>query len=116
MKYLPLALAAILNATANLCIKMGMQGAPEGGGLVGQALAALRRPVLWAGLFCFGLSLVGYAAALRKLDISVAYPTMTGVGFAIVSLVAVFFLGEKLTGLRLGGICLIFLGIWLATR
>lgn len=113
MKYLPLAFATILNATANVCIKLGMRNLPEGSeGL----FLALKRPALWVGLVCFGLSLVGYATALKKLDISFAYPVMVGVGFLIVTVSAIYLFDERLTVLRVAGMSLIVLGIILATR
>jgi small multidrug resistance pump len=112
MKYLPLIVATLLNATANVCIKLGMKRLPEGAGL----MAALMSPALWVGLVCFGLSLVGYAAALRKLDISFAYPVMVGFGFVIVTTAAVFLFDEKLTLTRASGIGLILAGIIAATR
>jgi small multidrug resistance pump len=112
MKYLPLAIATVLNATANVCIKLGMKGLPEGSTM----LNAITSPALWAGLVCFGLSLVGYASALKKLDISFAYPVMVGFGFLIVTTAAVFLFEEKLTATRLVGMSLIFTGIVVATR
>jgi small multidrug resistance pump len=112
IKYLPLAIATLLNATANVCIKLGMRRLPEGAGL----MAAAFSPALLVGLLCFGLSLVGYAAALRKLDISFAYPVMVGVGFMVVTTAAIFLFDEKLTLPRASGMGLILLGIIVATR
>jgi small multidrug resistance pump len=109
---LPLAIATILNATANVCIKLGMRGLPEGASM----LSALTSPALWAGLICFGLSLIGYASALKRLDISFAYPVMVGFGFLIVTVAAVFLFEEKLTTPRIVGMSLIFAGIVVATR
>jgi small multidrug resistance pump len=111
-KYLPLAIATLLNATANVCIKLGMKRLPEGGGL----MAAACSPTLWVGLLCFGLSLVGYATALKKLDISFAYPVMVGFGFVIVTCAAVFLFDEKLTLPRASGMGIILAGIIVATR
>jgi small multidrug resistance pump len=115
IKYLALLFATGLNATANICIKLAMRGLPEGAPHE-LALAALRRPILWVGLSCFGISLVSYASALKKLELSVAYPVMVGVGFVIVSVAAAVLLDERLTGLRLVGLGVIFAGVLMATR
>jgi undecaprenyl phosphate-alpha-L-ara4N flippase subunit ArnE len=113
MKYIPLLLATVLNASANLLMKSSTRALPEGrDGL----WVMLTRPSLWAGLVCFGLSLVGYSLALRSFAITVAYPVMVGLGFAIVTTVAYFVFAEPLSFTRILGICLIFLGVFLATR
>ena len=112
MKYLPLAIATLLNATANVCIKLGVRRLPEASGL----LEAATSPTLWLGLACFGLSLVGYTIALKKLDISFAYPVMVGVGFVIVSTAAVLLFDEKLTLAKTSGMALILAGIIVAAR
>lgn len=112
MRYLLLLVAAGLNAAANLLMKAGARGLPPGAPLT----QALTRPALWAGLVCFGLSLVGYTASLRQFEISVAYPVMVGIGFAVVVSMAALFFQEPLSAKKAAGIALIFLGVWLAAR
>lgn len=112
MKYALLLLAALLNASANVLMKAGARGVPSEGGF----FALVRRPALWLGLLCFGLSLVGYTLSLRRFEISFAYPVMVGVGFSIVVLSAWLWFGEALSLSKLAGIALIFAGIVLAAR
>ncbi len=114
-----LACALVLNASANLLIKFGMNRIDQSGGLLaGGVVAGLIRavssPQLIAGGFCFAANLAFYAYALQKMKISVAYPIMVTAGFAIIVIVAGWQLGERLTvvqwtgvALILGGVCLV---------
>ena len=119
-----LAIALVLNASANLMIKFGMHAINEelaGAGVLSQGpIAAVklvfRHWVLLAGLGCFALNVVFYAFALQKLPISVAYPIMVTVGFAIIAVVAGWRLGEHLSMLQWAGVGAILLGVTLVAR
>lgn len=125
MKYaIALVIALILNATANLMIKFGMRGIDAelaGAGLLDAGLwglvrLLLRHWILLLGLFCFGLNVVFYAFALQKLAISVAYPIMVTVGFAIIVTVAGLILHERLTLLQWVGVGAILIGVVLVAK
>lgn len=123
MKYIvSLVTALLLNAAANLMMKIGMKSVADSGGLLSsgplRAIGTiLQSPILLTGLICFGLNAAFYMYALqsRALKISVAYPIMVGGGFAVIALVARFHpaLHERLTAAQLGGIILVFAGILL---
>ena len=123
MKYLlSLVVALLLNAAANLMMKVGMKSVAEGGGLlksgVGAAIATVARsPVLLTGLLCFALNAAFYMYALqsRALKISIAYPIMVGGGFAVIALVARLHpaLHERLNLPQILGILLVLAGITL---
>ena len=97
-----LVIALLLNASANLMIKFGMHAINAelagqsilAGGPVGVIKLVLRHWILLAGLGCFALNVVFYSFALQKLQISVAYPIMVTVGFAIIAAVAGWKLGD----------------------
>ena len=108
--------ALVLNASANLLIKFGMNKIDQAGGLLaGGAMAGLIRavssPQLIAGGICFAANLAFYAYALQKMKISVAYPIMVTAGFAIIVAVAGWQLGERLTVVQWTGVALIFVGV-----
>lgn len=115
MIYLIFILAIVLNAAANILIKLGMRG----GGVVnfnqlGLTLVNLITNFYFlGGLVSFGLALVFYSFVLQKINLSVAYPIMTSVGFVFVILVSVLFLKESLTFWQMLGILLIVAGVWL---
>ncbi len=121
MKYvIALVAALVLNASANLFMKMGMKTVAEGGGLLaGGPVAALRiiltSPVLLGGLICFGLNAFFYMFALqsRTLKISLAYPIMVGGGYAIIATVAALApnLRERMTPGQWIGVILILAGV-----
>jgi multidrug transporter EmrE-like cation transporter len=121
MQYIvALSAALVLNAVANLCMKMGMKGVEAGGGLlaggaVGAVRTVLTTPVLLGGLICFGLNAFLYMFALQSktLKISLAYPLMVGGGYAIIALVAALApnLRERLTAGQWVGVGLIMVGV-----
>jgi multidrug transporter EmrE-like cation transporter len=114
-----LAIALVLNASANLMIKFGMRSidldlAGSGLGSLGAAGAirlVMKNWVLLAGLGCFAANVVFYAYALQKMPISVAYPIMVASGFALIVLVAGALLGERLTPIQWVGVLGILVGV-----
>jgi small multidrug resistance pump len=121
MQYvLALIAALILNATANLLMKAGMNTVAASGGVLKEGIAAGIKTVLSSvplviGLTCFGLNAALYMYALqsRSLKISVAYPIMVGGGYALIALVARFHpaLAERMTWGQAAGVGLVLVGI-----
>jgi multidrug transporter EmrE-like cation transporter len=125
IKYvIALILALVLNATANLMIKFGMRGLDLDlggsglfeGGFGGTFRLLVRNWILLAGVGCFALNVVFYAYALRRMPISVAYPIMVSVGFAIIVVVAGLLLKERLTVLQWVGVAAVLCGVALVAR
>jgi small multidrug resistance pump len=122
MKYgIALTLALVLNATANLLIKSGMKRFDSAGQAVTQSFSTLTSALatnwmLVLGIFCFAINVIFYAYALKKIDVSAAYPVMVGAGFAIIALAAWQFLGESLSRIQLTGVLCILVGVWLVAR
>lgn len=114
--YLILGAAIILNATANILIKVGMSRITENEGGLQILMAALSQPVFWGGLFSFGLALGAYSLVLSRLNLSVAYPIMVSMGLVIVVLVSYFFLKENITLLQITGFVLIIAGVWMVAK
>ncbi len=121
MKYiLALLVALVLNAAANLLMKIGMKSVDSAGGLLRDGpFAAVKTIVtstpLVVGLSCFALNAIFYMYALqsKSLKISIAYPIMVGGGFAVIALTARFHpaLAERLNWAQFAGVCLILMGI-----
>lgn len=119
MKYaFALAGALILNAVANLSMKVGANAQSGGlmaGGVVGAVKTILTSPVLLGGLICFGLNAGLYMYALQspRLKISIAYPIMVGGGYAIIALTAALLpsLRERLTPGQWIGVSMILTGV-----
>jgi len=121
MKYvLALAVALVLNAGANVLMKLGMKPVDAAGGFLRDGLAGALRTVfgstvLLTGLACFALNAFFYMYALqsRALKISLAYPIMVGGGYALIAVVARLHpaLSERLTGPQMLGVALVLVGI-----
>jgi multidrug transporter EmrE-like cation transporter len=69
----------------------------------------------WAGMVCYGASLCVWLAALSKAPVSTAYP-MLSLGYVVVAVVSVGWLGESMTPAKIAGIALICVGVVLLTR
>ena len=105
----------VLNVLANSFVKMGMTGFAGGVG-GGMVMHMIRNPYMVLGVGCYGLAFVTYSALLTRLDLSVAYPLMTGCIAVTLAAVAVAFFGESLSLPQGAGILLVVAGIWLLAR
>jgi multidrug transporter EmrE-like cation transporter len=112
--------ALILNATANLLMKAGMNTVAASGGVLRDGIAVGIKTVLTSlplviGLTCFGLNAALYMYALQSktLKISIAYPIMVGGGYALIAIVARLHpaLAERLTWGQAAGVSLVLIGI-----
>lgn len=115
MKWAILILAIVLNAFANIFIKAGMMGSKEESILLLLKEKWLSLPII-SGIACFVLALVAYSYVLSKLNLSIAYPLMTSLGFVIVILASWLVFKESITLAQVAGFILILSGVWLVAR
>lgn len=115
MGYLFLILAMALNAAANVLLKIGVArlGALGEPGLIGRIATNYS---LLAGLALFAVNVVFYAAALARLNLSVAYPVMMAGGVLIVVTISLLFLRESLSASQMVGLLFLVIGLVLLTR
>ncbi len=115
-----LIIALVLNATANLLMKIGMKSVQQSGGILRDGLVPAVKTVitsatLMTGLICFAVNALFYMYALQSkaLKISIAYPIMVGGGFALIAVIAWFhpLLLERLTAGQMIGVSLVLIGI-----
>ena len=66
---------------------------------------------LWIGIFCYVLNFFLWMAVLSQVDLSVAFP-VGSTSHIMVPILAVLFVGEKISVLRWCGIFLIIIGIY----
>jgi multidrug transporter EmrE-like cation transporter len=114
--YLFLAAALIFNAAANLLIKYSAIHHPGAPGAGASALQAYFTVPFAAGVVCFGLNLLAYTQALKKLPISLAYPLMVSIGYLIILAVSWSLFGERLAPVRYAGAGLMLVGLWMLAR
>lgn len=117
MAYAYLIAAFVLNAVANIFLKLGSARGLNFDNLSPLALIGSNWQFL-LGLVVFASNVIFYFLALRSLPLSVAYPIMVAMSFIIINGYALVFLGETVTLLQILGYGLIIAGLILvvATR
>jgi multidrug transporter EmrE-like cation transporter len=98
----------LLNAGAQLLLKAGTNARPLG-------LALAIEPHILAGLACYVVSVVVWVIGLSKVPVSIAYP-MLSIGYVINAIAAYYLLGESVTPMRLAGIGVIIVGVFIVAR
>ena len=112
-------LDVILNVTGQLSLKHGMS--KIGNFSVSLATlppvffkAATNLSVLF-GLFCYGLGFLVWLIVLSKAEVSYAYPLIS-LGYVFTAVLGWYLFGEALTEIRMVGIVIICLGVFLIAR
>ncbi|HET6724492.1 MAG TPA: SMR family transporter [Gammaproteobacteria bacterium] len=109
----------LLNAAAQFLLKAGVNRLGEIGlnwsalGAAGWRLAL--EPHIYGGLGCYVISVVVWIVALSRVPVSMAYP-MLSIGYVVTAVAAWAFLGETVTPLRLVGIGIIIIGVFIVAR
>jgi len=98
----------LLNAGAQLLLKAGTNARPLG-------LELAIEPHLMGGPACYVVSVVLWVVALSKVPVSIAYP-MLSIGYIVNAVAAHYLFGETLSTLRLAGIGVIIIGVFLVAR
>jgi multidrug transporter EmrE-like cation transporter len=107
-------LSVSMSAGAQLCLKLGVQKVPVGGG-ASVVLAYLSSPFVIGGLALYGLGAFVWLFVLSRVELSAAYP-FVGLGFIMTMLIGVFALGENVTSTRIAGTLLIAVGCLCVAR
>ena len=103
-----LLVGVLLNAAAQLLLKAGTNAMPLG-------LRLAMEPHILAGLACYVVSVVVWIVALSRVPVSIAYP-MLSIGYVVNAIAAWYLLGEAVTPMRLVGIGIIVLGVFIVAR
>jgi multidrug transporter EmrE-like cation transporter len=98
----------LLNAAAQLLLKAGTNAVPLG-------LRLAIEPHVVGGLACYVVSVVVWLVALSRVPVSIAYP-MLSIGYVVNAIAARYLLGEALTPMRLVGIGVIIVGVFVVAR
>jgi multidrug transporter EmrE-like cation transporter len=98
----------LLNAAGQLLLKAGTNAMPLG-------LKLAVEPHILGGLVCYVVSVVVWVIALSKVPVSIAYP-MLSIGYVVNAFAAWYLFGEALTPMKLTGIGIIVLGVFIVAR
>ena len=118
--YLLLVVSVFSNVTANILLKKGVISF---GGLSGQKAKlfleltkAATNPFVILGIGLYGFSFLIWLRILSFNDLSRAYPIFATIVFLLTTAGSVIFLNENVSLLRLIGIGIMLLGIFLVAR
>jgi multidrug transporter EmrE-like cation transporter len=115
-KWIPLIVALVLNAGANVLMKVGANTAgplSDNSSLWARITNFLNAATILA-IVLFAANVLAYRKALDNLNVSVAYPIMVSTGMILITIVAATpVLGERITVTQIVGMVLIALGVWL---
>lgn len=119
-KQFPLIIFAIfLNTAAQLALKAGMGRigyfAFSWNNLVSISLQVATNPFILTGLICYVLSVVVWLLVLSRIEVSVAYP-LVSLGYIATAIAAYYLFDEALTPLRILGIMVILVGVYMVAR
>lgn len=101
--YLCLAAGILLGVAAQLLLKVGATGE-------GDLMAQLLRPQTIIGLGLYGMAAFFYIIALRKIPVTVAFPSVA-LSYAIIAVLGYLWLKEPLGIGQIAGIAMIMAGV-----
>lgn len=115
MNWIILGVAIFLNALANVLIKIGVM---EKGVKVNMKMliAVITTPAIVGGILSFAFALAAYGYVLSKMNLSIAYPLMTCIGFMIVTLASWLILKESIAPMQVMGFLFILSGVWMVAK
>ena len=109
----------LLNAAAQLLLKAGTNSvghfefSQENILPVGWQLAS--EPHILGGLVSYVVSAVVWIMALSRVEVSIAYP-MLSIGYVVNAVAAWWLFGEAVTTMRLAGMGIILIGVYIVAR
>src|SRR5215213_9354950 len=98
----------LLNAAAQLLLKAGTNAMPLG-------IRLALEPHILGGLACYVVSVVIWIVALSRMPVSIAYP-MLSIGYVVNAVAAHYLFAETVTPMRMAGIGIIVLGVFIVAR
>src|SRR5262249_15832284 len=109
----------LLNAVAQLMLKAGMQRIGHfefvWANVVPIGLQIVTNFYIFTGMVCYGVSILVWLMVLSRLEVSVAYP-MVSLGYILTAVAAWNWFGEALSPMRVAGIAVIILGVFMISR
>ena len=109
----------LLNAAAQLLLKAGVSHMGPikltPATIFDAGLKLALEPHILGGLTCYVISVVVWILALSRVQVSIAYP-MLSLGYVVTAFIAWAFMGEAVNAMRLTGIGIIIVGVFLVAR
>jgi len=109
----------LLNAVAQLLLKAGTNAVGQfefsAANVLPVGTKLAFQPYILGGIACYAVSVVVWILALSRTEVSIAYP-MLSLGYIVNALAAWHLFGEAVTPLRLVGIGIIIVGVFVVAR
>jgi len=108
-----LASSAVTNALANSALKIAFSGQMNifSGGIWKGLINIALNPWAAGGAFLFGISFLFFGTALSRVNLSLAYPFMSGTAFLLIFFTSVLFFKEQINIWSVIGVFAILSGI-----
>lgn len=114
------ALILVWDTSAQLLLKIGLSS--HGEFPLDRADAALNylaaialEPMVWLGAAALGLAFITWLAIIARVELSKAHPA-TSFSYVTVTIASAVFLHETVSVMKMAGILLIMLGVWLVAE
>jgi small multidrug resistance pump len=115
-KWIPLIVALVLNAGANVLMKVGSNtsGTLNDNASLWARITNFLNTATILAIVLFAANVLAYRKALDNLNVSVAYPIMVSTGMILIAIAAATpWLGERISLRQISGMVLIAFGVWL---
>ncbi|MCX5723881.1 MAG: EamA family transporter [Nitrospirae bacterium] len=113
--WLTLTLAIAMDTVVQLCWKFAIEQVPDTVGLWQSVAAILHEPLFHVALVVFFMQFFNWMIVLAHADLSYAQP-ITALSYVTVSAASMVLFQEQLSPLRMVGLTLIMVGVWVISR
>lgn len=113
--WLTLTLAIVMDTIVQLCWKFAVGQVPDTIGLWHSVVAVLHEPLFHVALLGFFLQFFNLMIVLAHADLSYAQP-ITALSYVTVSGASMAIFHEHLSPLRVVGLAMILIGVWVISR
>ncbi len=111
--YVSLGTSILCNCASLILLKKGLSTMPDFAEKIGKLsswIELLTSGYVMAGILLFGISFITWVISLTKIDLSLAYPTVSST-YIIVAIAGYYLFNEQVSVWRWAGIGLIMAGI-----
>jgi multidrug transporter EmrE-like cation transporter len=113
--WLTLTMAIAMDTIVQLCWKFAVGQVPDTIGLWHSVVAVLHEPLFHVALLVFVLQFFNWMIVLAHADLSYAQP-ITALSYVTVSGASMAMFHESLSPLRVAGLAMILIGVWVISR
>jgi multidrug transporter EmrE-like cation transporter len=111
-------IAVLTGGIAQTMMKMGTDRVGRFGEtpVVEYLFRLITNPFVLLAIVSYGFGVIFYMLMLSRLDLSYLYPMMVALGLILATLVSSLIFGEQISLLRLGGIVVVILGVFMLSQ